>query len=320
MTVSLIFSTADLPAHLRPHLTLYLATLFALPIKRQDGSGQQLSYEEVIKLLDEDTLEYDSSLGVGYGFAENICIDLKIEKANYEKAIGWLRDLVWGSEFSVERLKIVAAKLLQSLPEQKRDGRSVSVALLRSLTRDVERSSGAANTVIEQSRCLPEVTKMLSEEPNKVVEMFEQIRSTLFKPENIRASVAGDVLGLPKPRDSWRANFVNGWQPKDTLPVQWTRNVLTPLGKKPAKKVRVRSSYCPSSFQLTTLPSGTHMLPANYREQLCLFHCQGRTRLSASRQCGRGRRCFCAQRHGVLSLAFHTRSWTCVRSFYLERT
>ncbi|KDN42524.1 hypothetical protein K437DRAFT_269392 [Tilletiaria anomala UBC 951] len=236
LTVSLIFSTANLSAELRPHITLFLSTLFLLPVTKQDGSGQKLSYEEVIKLLDEDTLEYEASLGVGYGFSENICIDLKVPKENYENAIAWLRDLVWGGEFAVERLRVAAAKLIQSLPEQKRDGRSISAALLRQLTRDVSRSSSAANTVIEQSRSLPEVTQLLADEPDKVVAMFEQIRSTIFRPENMRVSVAGDVLSLKAPRDSFRKNFVTGWQPQDTLPVQWARNVLTPIGKMPFKK------------------------------------------------------------------------------------
>ncbi len=275
LNVSLIFSTANLDAELRPYLTLYLALLFSLPVRRLDGSNTKLTYEDVIKLLDEDTLEYESALGVSWGFNENLCVDLKVEKENYNKAISWLRDLVWGSEFAVERLKIVSAKLLQSLPEQKRDGRSVSVALLRSLTRDINVSSGAANTVIQQSTHLPELSQQLTDSPDKVVAAFEKIRESLMRPENMRVSVAGDVLSIPTPRDSWRKHFVQGWTAKDTLPVQLTRNVLTPLGKNPTKKVSDGIGLTGSPPSVThRFPSltGPPVYPADYRVLLRLLH------------------------------------------------
>lgn len=55
-----------------------------------------------------------------------LAVEVKVEKQSYGKAIEWLRDIVWGTKFDVERLRIGAAKLAQSLPEQKRDGRTVS--------------------------------------------------------------------------------------------------------------------------------------------------------------------------------------------------
>lgn len=53
-----------------------------------------------------------------------LAVEVKVEKQSYGKAIEWLRDIVWGTKFDVERLRIGAAKLAQSLPEQKRDGKN----------------------------------------------------------------------------------------------------------------------------------------------------------------------------------------------------
>lgn len=54
----------------------------------------------------------------------------------------------------------------------------------------------------------------------------------------MRVSVAGDVLGLAKPRGDWAEQFVAGhnWVAHPTEPVPWSHDVLTELGKQPAKK------------------------------------------------------------------------------------
>lgn len=91
VTITLTFSTSQLEPRLRPYINLYLATFFSLPITRLDGSGTKMTFEEVVKGLDDDTLEYEVGLGVGSGFSELISVDLKVERANYGKAIAWLR-------------------------------------------------------------------------------------------------------------------------------------------------------------------------------------------------------------------------------------
>jgi Zn-dependent M16 (insulinase) family peptidase len=88
-TVTAIFSTAALPPHLRGHLNLYLSALFSLPITRPDGT--KLGFEAVVKGLDEDTLGYETGLGVGNGFAEMLSVEIRVERENYGKAIAWLR-------------------------------------------------------------------------------------------------------------------------------------------------------------------------------------------------------------------------------------
>ncbi|PWN49324.1 hypothetical protein IE53DRAFT_388475 [Violaceomyces palustris] len=234
VTISLLISTANLPSHLRSHLNLYLSVLFSLPVTRLDGSGQKLTYEEVVKSLDEDTLEYEVSLGIGSGFAELICAEVKVERENYEKAIAWLRDLVWGSEFSVERLKVSASKIVQSLPEQKRDGRAISWALSRAMTQDKAKSTNLSNSVLELVQVMPKLVETLNTNPEEVVRDFEEIRSVLMVPENLRVSVAGDVLGLERPKGAWFDNFQKGFEAKPCNPVPWSRSSLNELGRNPS--------------------------------------------------------------------------------------
>lgn len=111
-------SLKSLPDHLRPYvsyratctchthdflryLSVYLASFFSLPVKRL--SGEKLSHEEVVNRLDNDTVAYDVNLGVGDRFSELLRVRIKVDAHQYETAIAWLRDVIYGSEFTKDR-------------------------------------------------------------------------------------------------------------------------------------------------------------------------------------------------------------------------
>lgn len=79
----------------------YLGSFFSLPVKRQ--SGERLSHEEVVDQLDEQTVLYEVNLGTSGMFAETLRVTIRVEVAKYELAVAWLRDLLYGSEFTKER-------------------------------------------------------------------------------------------------------------------------------------------------------------------------------------------------------------------------
>ena len=153
----------------------------------------------MVKALDEDVLEYDAAIGLGSSFSETIAVEFKVEASQYETGIAWLRDLLWGSEFSLERLRVAAAKLAQSLPEQKRDGRAVSWALSRSMLFSECDSTSLANSILMQARIVPEIVTMLHQSPDRVLEKFEVIRRTLLHPDALRVSVSVSYTHLTLP-------------------------------------------------------------------------------------------------------------------------
>ena len=84
------------------YITTYLGSFFSLPVIQQ-STGIRLTHEEVITNLQNETVSYESNLGfVGY-FGELVWISLKVEVAQYEKAVAWLNDLIFRSEFNTER-------------------------------------------------------------------------------------------------------------------------------------------------------------------------------------------------------------------------
>lgn len=114
----------------------------------------------------------------------------------------------------------------------------------------------------------------LEKNPEKVVSDFEEIRKLIFNPQNMRVAVAGDILGLEKPRGEWeKAIETLNWKKdgyKETLDVTWGRDVLSALGKNPKKKVsscslfeqkRVSPNFDPSS---AFFKSGCHHSSSNH--------------------------------------------------------
>ena len=98
------------------YLSVYQSALFSLGVKRADGS--ELSYDQVVDQLSEyvprfsrqearlsNSFTVSQSAHFSYRgvFSEVFVISIKVEKADYEKAVGWIRDLVNGVVFVPER-------------------------------------------------------------------------------------------------------------------------------------------------------------------------------------------------------------------------
>jgi Zn-dependent M16 (insulinase) family peptidase len=122
--ISAHISASTIPSHLLPYTRLFLKAIFSLPIEKEDGT--LMDYEDVVKGLGEDTVEYTASLGTNFGFREMVVFNLKAKAAKFEKCIQWLQDIMWNTKFTAERLKIVASQILNDIPQAKRDGHDVS--------------------------------------------------------------------------------------------------------------------------------------------------------------------------------------------------
>ncbi|KAI9060189.1 hypothetical protein FKP32DRAFT_1595582 [Trametes sanguinea] len=238
VTVHAYFSLANLPDRLRPYISAYLSSFFSLPVKR--STGEKLNHEEVVHRLDSDTVSYEVACGVNNVFTETMRVSIKVEAAQYENAIAWLKDLVYGSEFDKERLQVTVAKLQQSLPEMKRDGDtvlgSVSAELLYA-----ESSTSRMGSVVPQVDFIPKLSQQLQESPAEVIKDFEEIRKYMTDPSGIRISVNGDILALKEPRSAWARHFGQALPPTELAPLRLAVDTLSAVGKNPVKRAVVVS-------------------------------------------------------------------------------
>ncbi|KAH9858191.1 Metalloenzyme, LuxS/M16 peptidase-like protein [Lenzites betulinus] len=238
VTVHAYFSLAKLPERLRPYMSTYLSAFFSLPVKR--STGEKLNHEEVVHRLDSDTVSYEVALGVNNVLTETMRVSIKVETAQYENAIAWLKDLVYGSQFDKERLAINVAKVQQSLPEMKRDGDTVLGSVSAELLYD-KSSTSLMNSIIPQMDFIPKVAQQLQDSPEDVLKDFEEIRSYLTDPTGVRISVNGNVLSLKEPRSAWARHFGQALPPSELAPYRLAVDTLGPVGKNPVKKAVVVS-------------------------------------------------------------------------------
>lgn len=98
LEIAIYLDAAKLSNH-RDLITLYLNVFHSLPLILEDGT--KMSFEEVVNSLDTETVEYDISFGAG--LSEQIKVSIKVEKDKYEQAVRWMKNLLFCSEFDVER-------------------------------------------------------------------------------------------------------------------------------------------------------------------------------------------------------------------------
>ncbi|KAF9015263.1 Metalloenzyme, LuxS/M16 peptidase-like protein [Cyathus striatus] len=238
VSIHAFFSLAKLPNHLRPHVSSYLSAFFSLPIRRE--SGEQLTHEEVINQLDNETVSYEVGLGISNAFSDTLRVSLKVETKLYEKAIAWLKDLVFGSEFDKERLQVVVAKIQQSLPEMKRSGSNVLGSVWSELLFS-EDSTSRAGGVLAQIEFIPKLAKQLQENPNDVIADFQKIRSCITDPSGIRFSVTGNIMKLEKPRSTWGRYFTSVLPKGELSSIPLASETLSAVGSHTARKAIVMS-------------------------------------------------------------------------------
>ena len=174
---------------------------------------------------------------------------------------------------TLRRLRIVANKILQNLPSEKREGSAVAAGALREMTQDKNKSSSTALSLLSKIDTAADVMERLKSQPDGVIADLKQLRTAreatvydsartmltslraVSTTKGMRVSVAGDILTLEQPLSSWKTEFkvstvrrsrckllVQVYRSdvrvqSDALrPVTLGRDCMSPLGKNPAKK------------------------------------------------------------------------------------
>lgn len=129
--------TSDISTEHRIYLPLIMECLFESPINKQ---GEIISYEDVIEKLNQDTVSFSCGIGLGSKslfkcgqYSQTVSVMIQVEAAKYEKGVEWLHDILYNTIFSLERIKIIAAKMNNAVAQAKRSGRDVVAYAMRGL-------------------------------------------------------------------------------------------------------------------------------------------------------------------------------------------
>ncbi|CAH1271971.1 Hypp4744 [Branchiostoma lanceolatum] len=259
-----LLDSSRVPQDLRPYLCLYIEVILESPVLRD---GVFVSHEDVIRELAADTLTAESSLGVGGNrfacghFAQVVTLALKLEMEKYTKGVQWLRELLFQTQFTVDRLKIIATKMANDVARQKRSGAKVASTIINDMNFQSESNIHASN-MMRQHKFLTELLEKLEGKPDKVLEKMNQLRALLTDPASLRVHMSADVqklAGVGSPRQPWD-NFISKERLSEkTSPseLQHSYNLLKPLDKVSAMGTIVGVGAVESSFLVQTVPGIT---------------------------------------------------------------
>ncbi|VEN47404.1 unnamed protein product [Callosobruchus maculatus] len=199
-----LLDTSSVPSELRSYLPLMLESLLELPLERD---GKIISHDEVVAQLNDDTVNSSTSIGIGShgmftcgSFSNSATLVLQVESSKYEKGLTWLRELLYKTVFTVERLKVIAMKMNNSVSQVKRCGRSVVAYVMKGL-RYSEDSNVMKNGILQQNKFLTEIIENLDTEAGgkEILEKMETLRKIITDPANFVLYLAGNLDYLKEP-------------------------------------------------------------------------------------------------------------------------
>ncbi|MCJ1281964.1 hypothetical protein MMC26_001287 [Xylographa opegraphella] len=240
--ISILIGTESVPVALRPLLSIYLDNFFTSPIMR---NGTRIEFERAVMELERDTVDYSLETGASLGCSEGLRLSIQVEAKKYEIGIQWLRDFIWNSIFDTTRVKASTAKLLADIPEEKRDGSTMtwSAALM---TNTAPESIGRARDTLVKALYLKRVKRLLETEPDTILSQLEMIRQAIGKVSNFRVLVIANVETLKKPVSAWEALATTGFGKLAPLDKRLGR--LSEAGKHPGNLAYITPLAIDSSF------------------------------------------------------------------------
>ncbi|XP_025831305.1 uncharacterized protein C05D11.1 [Agrilus planipennis] len=212
-----LMDTSKLSADQRLYLPLLLEAMFESPIMRE---GILIPYDEVVMQLQNDTVFYSQQMGLGQSkrfscssFSTTVSIMLQVAAENFEIGLNWLRELLYQTVFTAERLKIIAMKMINEVSEAKRSGRKIVSYAIKSLLY-LQDSNVQANGILKQHKFLSHLISKLdldNYQSSDILETIDTIRKMITDPCNVALYLATNLENI-KP-DS--ANVLNLLLPSD---------------------------------------------------------------------------------------------------------
>ncbi|XP_071830473.1 uncharacterized protein C05D11.1-like [Apostichopus japonicus] len=209
-----VMDTSAVDENLRMYLPLYSEIIFESPVLR---SGTLIPYKEVVTQLAADTLQTNSRLGVlgrmfrcGF-FSQLAFVEIKVEEEKYAAGVNWLQEILCKTQFTKERLNIVATKMVNEVAQLKRDGRTVVLAVLKDMNFGND-SNHYLTSMVRQHGFLSKLLEQLEKEPDQVIADMNKLRAALTAASNLRVHMTSNIEHLSKVTEvqlPWQQQFVD---------------------------------------------------------------------------------------------------------------
>ncbi|RLV92941.1 Uncharacterized protein JA1_002867 [Spathaspora sp. JA1] len=204
-TIKLVMSSTRIDPHLLSYMSI-IEEIFSLSIQLDD---KYIPYEQVISEINNDLIEFQLDNGYENQFLELISINVKFESNKYQKAIAWLLNVTRHSLFEESRVKIIIEKIINSLPDKKRNGELMMYSSQYRHMFDQTSLRKAQDSIYTEIFYKDLLTQIESGNFDKISQDLNTLRQQLFQLDNIKVFVLGNACNLTKPVSSWN-KFTQG--------------------------------------------------------------------------------------------------------------
>ena len=213
-TINLVLSSTKISPHLLKYTSI-VEELFSLSIQLPDGT--YTPYDKVISEINNDLLEFQLDNGYENQFLELLGIRIKFESAKYKKAIQWLLNVTKYVVFEESRVKIIVEKIINSLPDKKRNS---ELMMYSSQHRHMynEESLRKSQDSIHTETFYRNLLEMIEGGNFSSIQSdLEAYIKQLFTLDNMKVFVLGNVKNLDGPVSSW-SDFVEKYEQPQNSP------------------------------------------------------------------------------------------------------
>lgn len=191
----LSLSTDSVPVELRPYLLILLELFTESPILRD---GKLIPYEEVVAELEADTVESGTRIGLEQNsrfscgpYSNTISIMLQVEPHKYAKGASWMSEIINKTQFTVNRIRVTAAKMVNDVAQAKRNGNATARALIKAIFYK-DGTNMKVVQMMKQYKFLSALLEKLEkpDEAQKIIEDLEKVRGIITRGDSVALHVA----------------------------------------------------------------------------------------------------------------------------------
>lgn len=192
------FNTSDIAPELRSYFLLFFDLITESPIRQSDGT--LIPYEDVVTAIESDTISLQTAIGLEPSnqfscgsYSQTAILMIKTDYKKYIRGIQWMIDLLNHTEFTDERVRVITAKIANTVAQAKRHGNPVSKDLLKAIYYS-EDSNVRKCSMIHQQRFLTALLEKLDQpnEAQKIINDLNTIRKEILAPKRLSLYLAGD--------------------------------------------------------------------------------------------------------------------------------
>lgn len=192
------FNTAKIHSSLRPYLLLFFELIIESPIRQRDGT--LIPYEEVVAAIESDSVSLQTTIGLEStnqfscgSYSQTAVLMIKTDHKKFIRGIKWVVDLLNQTEFTVDRVRVCAAKIANAVAQAKRNGNAVSKDLLKAVYYQFD-SNVRKCSMIHQQRFLSSLLEKLdkSSEAEQIIADLNTVRKGILSPNILGLYIAAD--------------------------------------------------------------------------------------------------------------------------------